>query len=71
MRDVLPGPGGQHSIAAIRTAYLGWWERTGIEPLPVSEIGAALEIVFRAVGLQLDGQEMRGIGWRPANAGNG
>ncbi len=61
-----PAPEGSISIAAIRTAYLGWCARNGIEPLPVSEIGAALETVFRAAGLQLDGQELRGIGWRPA-----
>ncbi len=61
-----PAPEGSISIAAIRTAYLGWCARNGIEPLPVSEIGAALETVFRAAGLQFDGQEMRGIGWRLA-----
>ena len=61
-----PAPEGSISIAAIRTAYLGWCAQNGIEPLQVSEIGAALETVFRAAGLQLDGQELRGIGWRPA-----
>ena len=66
-----PAPEGSISIAAICTAYLGWCARNGLEPLPVSEIGAALETVFRAAGLQLDGQELRGIGWRPAIAGKG
>ncbi len=61
-----PAPEGSISIAAIRTAYLGWCAHNGLAPLPVSEIGAALDTVFRAAGLQFDGQEMRGIGWRLA-----
>ena len=64
----VPDPDGTVSLADMCRAYRGWCKRNGMEPLPIDAIGSQLNDLFEKAGLEVNGSQLRGVGWRPAIA---
>ncbi|MGD9806453.1 MAG: hypothetical protein AB7E81_24125 [Hyphomicrobiaceae bacterium] len=56
-----PSAGGFVALVDLREDYLRWCGQRGIEPLPDTQIGGALNDLFFRVGLRLEGQGREGI----------
>lgn len=67
-KTIAPDPAGRVYLRDLRKGYHSWCRETDRDPLPDQDIAAALNTLFRRVGLSVEGKgadaAIEGIAWR-------